>query len=185
MFEIELKARVRDREAVAARLSALGEPAGSVIKDDVYWELGGVRARIRTETQVGADGAGSGQSRSLLTYKRKETRGGLEVNDELECEVGDGAVLSSLLSDAGFRVATRKRKAVTAWRVGGITAELCDVPPLGLFLELEILAEDGSEATVAEARGRLSALLGSCGLSEADVEPRYYSELLSEAARDD
>jgi adenylate cyclase class IV len=68
---------------------------------------------------------------------------------------------------------------------GDITAELAEVGDsrrsLGVFLELEIIADNDRPATVKTARARLLALLTACGLPEDRIESRYYGELLSDA----
>ncbi|WP_059369720.1 hypothetical protein [Treponema endosymbiont of Eucomonympha sp.] len=52
------------------------------------------------------------------------------------------------------------------------------LPPLGDFLEIEILSRTGDEATVAGARRELESLLARSGVPLSAVESRYYSEML-------
>lgn len=185
MTEIEIKARVTDRAATEAALDGMAEFKGSVTRDDAYWKKDGVQIRIRKET------CGDGTESTLLTYKRKELRAEygsvMEVNDEQECAISRAEPLEAFLKDAGFSVALRKHKDVKAWRhSSGATLELCAVPPLGDFLEIEILSAEGDDSTVSGARKILLGLLKDTGIPESRIEGRYYSELLKEtlAARE-
>jgi adenylate cyclase class 2 len=185
--EIELKARVTDRGAVETRLSVLGVYGGSYTKEDRYWkpsvEGGGLPAsgvRLRRETRCLPDG--SPAALFVVTFKTKEKRDGIEVNEENEFTVSDEAPFCALLARAGLREAYTKKKTGAVWDVEGISAELAEVGDdrrsLGWFLELEIIADNDRPATVETARRRLFTLLSDCGLSREDIEERYYAEML-------
>ena len=184
-IEIELKAWADDPEGIRSRLSAAGEHLGSYVKDDEYWkdaagpggrELGsGVRIR-----RLSAPGEGA---RAVATFKRKEVRDGIEVNDEREFEVSDADAFAELLSRLGLAPWIRKRKTGDAWNLDGITAELSELAGLGTFVELEILAEKDDPATVSAARSRLTAALAALGVPAERIETRYYTEMLAAARR--
>jgi adenylate cyclase class 2 len=201
--EIEIKAHAEDFEGVKAKFSALAGSPLAIEKDDAYWiappsmgspaasvPLSGVR--IRREAVIGS---GAADSRILVTYKTKESRDGMEINDEQEFTVSDAGPFEELLVRVGFEPGLRKHKQGWSWTIDGVTAELCRVRgrhprgltdaeiDLGWFAELEILAEtrdresvDGE--SVRAARVRLEALLEKAGLPETAVEGRYYSEML-------
>ncbi|MBQ5384876.1 MAG: hypothetical protein IIU46_10570, partial [Treponema sp.] len=131
--------------------------------------------------------------RTLLTYKRKELREQnktvIEVNDEKECEISDPAVLETFLQDAGFSVVLKKHKEVMDWTFPvesgngipeglSVTFELCAVPPLGDFLEIEILSPTDEPDLVARLREKIECYLEKTGIPKEKIEPRYYSELL-------
>lgn len=183
MFEVELKARVDDRARVAEVLNSFARAEGTVEKSDVYWGTAAdgkkVQARIRTEKSRAA-------TRVLFTYKQKELRQGenavrLEVNDERECELSDPGPLEAFFSDAGLRVLLEKQKSVVGWHFEDAHIELCAVPPLGDFLEIEIMSASGGEAVVSEARRKILSIFARCGIGEDKIESRYYSELLRAA----
>ncbi|MDR2662737.1 MAG: CYTH domain-containing protein [Treponema sp.] len=215
--EIELKARVPRWRDCRRRLTELAGGGSSLVKDDGYWfpaaAPGASGLRVRREH---TGGEGQTAEHTLVTYKTKERREGIEINDEHEFEVSDGAVFEELLERLGLEKRIAKHKTGWVWRYGGINAELVKVsggakvggaeaggtkvggagfdggtggpePPdsagtkdLGWFLELEILSgPGGSDEAVAAARGRLLELLAQAGIGEADLESRYYSELLA------
>ncbi|MDE5898383.1 MAG: class IV adenylate cyclase [Treponemataceae bacterium] len=199
MFEIELKARVHDRRAVLERLDSFAEYTGSVEKRDVYYSAppgccgrdGAPHPSVRLRRQtVRQDGICT--DTSFFTYKRKEVRTGdgaaTEVNDERECAVSDPEPIAAFLEGIGFSPSLQKRKIVESYRVatarGTASLELCGVPPLGDFLEVEILSVSDAPDVVTAVQAEVRALLARCGVALEDVEPRYYSELLAEAGAD-
>lgn len=181
MNEIEIKARVTDREELEKKLNSFAAFEKSVTRDDSYY-IGpsgkGKKIRIRKETM-------DGTVTWLLTYKKKENKvspdgTATEVNEELETKIDDPTPLVRYLEDSGYTIALSKRKEVRSWLHDGATLELCNVPPLGWFLEIEILAENKDLGTVLSAQKKLIEILLKCGLSEKDIEEKYYSQLLKE-----
>lgn len=184
MFEIELKAHVDDREKVIENLNSFADYLQSVQKDDVYWAVHKDGRKIQTRIRREKD-LDSGVSKIYMTYKRKERRiaengNALEVNDERECEISDSDALETLLKDAGFVVALEKHKSVMGWRFDECHIELCAVPPLGDFLEIEVMSEKGDEKTTEEKKRKIMEIFGRLEIGEEKIENRYYSEMLAE-----
>ncbi len=173
--EIEIKAWVDDKAALRARLAETAEYRGGYDKDDEYWKPAEGAAAFGSGVRLRRLTAGP---EATVNFKRKEVRAGMEINDEQEFEVSDAAVFAELLSRLGLRPWMRKRKKGEAWDIGGITAELSDIDGLGVFIELEILEEDDSPATVERARKRLFETLDGLGIDRSRVESRYYTEML-------
>ena len=185
-IEIELKARVEDHRAVKDRLSILAPMALSFEKDDCYWRARDgdpLRPDVRLRLEKIARPSGVGEEKALATYKIKEVREGIEINDEREFAVSDSAAFEGLLRRLGLEPGTRKHKQGWAWGFGGIWAELCEVSglrrSLGWFLEIEILADDALAPTVAAARQKLLDLLDRVDIPRNRIEERYYLELLA------
>ena len=187
MFEIELKARVKDYGAVKKNVDGFARYKGYAEKNDVYFrsEGAGVTVRIRAEEFL-ACADDRPVCTNFVTYKRKELRktgagAAIEVNDEKEFTVNDSEPLKALLQDAGFVVKLVKRKSAHKWQSGDAVIELCTVPPLGDFLEIEIICGANDDASVAQARAKIEALIERAGVSLDDIEERYYSDLLKAA----
>ncbi len=192
MFEIELKAHVQNRQTVITQIERFAHFLGAVHKSDTYYQHGdGKKCRIRKEVPFTAPELTTppdvkAAPSFYFTYKKKELRAdeagvATEVNDEKECTLSDCAPIESYLRDNGFSVALTKEKSVLGWQYERVHIELCTVPPLGDFLELETFAEADDEATTENAKQQLTAVLKKAGLREADIENRYYSELLRKA----
>jgi adenylate cyclase class 2 len=210
--EIELKAHVdsseKGRRALMGRLEAIAGPGAPFVMDDAYWFPGVGRSGIRVRREKTA-----GKETTLITWKLKEKRDGMEINDEKEFTVSSGALFEELFCSLGLRKKIIKHKEGWAWNINGVNAELTEVSGfsvdrtpdssgdeipvndripdsskdrirnlckdkisinLGWFLELEILDCDDENA----ARRRLLDVLSTAGIDTADIENRYYSELL-------
>ncbi|MCL1814752.1 MAG: CYTH domain-containing protein [Treponema sp.] len=185
--EIELKTHVDNPDDCKKKLSALAGKGTVFSKDDTYWDgrnFSGLRVRRET--------AGEESGHIWVTWKNKERRGSLEVNDEHEFEVSDGTGFEELLTLLGLEKRIRKHKQGWIWHYRGITAELCEVSGseesadfknLGWFLELEIKhgpPPENSGKTVEAAQEQLLALLEKTGIGKECIESRYYAELFAE-----
>jgi adenylate cyclase class 2 len=186
-FEIELKARVDDREAVERNINSIAVFCGDFNKQDAYWfpvsrpyydseapPLSGVRIRRETMQTPGK----SAETITLVTYKTKEVRDGIEINDEREFTVNNAETFEELLRRLGLRPGISKKKRGRSWKSGGITIEVAEVERLGCFIELEIISENDKPDTIARARNSLYALLKQTGISEERIETRYYNDML-------
>jgi adenylate cyclase class 2 len=192
-LEMELKARA-EKEDCKKRMETVAGAGTAFVKDDTYWFPGvpGAGAfdlphsglRVRREKKAGNE-------RALVTWKKKEKRNGMEVNDEKEFAVSDGTLFEELLYSLGLRKKTVKHKEGWVWEIDGITAELAEVSgitggksgtadttlkTLGWFLELEIITENDEP----ETKARLLSLLEKTGIHRDRIESRYYTELLAD-----
>jgi len=190
MYEIELKAHVRDRENVIRKLNEIAVYLCSRNKEDTYYTLlkmdgGDTAVRIRTESVL-QDGKTSEER--TFTYKRKEIKtdcngNTIEVNDENEINLSkeDAAVLKKMFLDIG-KIRMTKKKIAENWeletKAGLANIELCTVPPLGDFLEIEIITEDNSPAHVEEINLEIKKIFTLCKIDLANIEDRFYSEML-------
>ncbi len=59
-----------------------------------------------------------------------------------------------------------------------MTVGLWEVPPLGWFIEVEILSETDDEKTVEAAKDQIVSFLNELGIPSEAHEPRYYMEML-------
>ena len=194
-YEIELKAHVTDRDGVKKILDGMGRYLGHTQKEDDYYhfDLKGspvpdgrnfISARIRKE-KLCLDGKTS--SCCYFTYKRKEIKKNedgreIEVNEENEFTTEDASALEVFFRDLGARVDLHKSKSVEQWTVikDGESAhvELCNVPPLGYFLEIEIIKEKNDEETVRKARKVIESIFTDCNIDLNQIENRYYRDML-------
>ncbi|GMO51099.1 MAG: hypothetical protein Pg6C_15590 [Treponemataceae bacterium] len=201
MYEIELKARVRDYDAVKNAVDEFAHYIGFADKSDIYfrYEQAGVTVRIRTQdfcafqhdspAANGKNAIAMPVRTHFVTYKRKELRkpeagkdgkqsASIEVNDEKEFTVDDPEPLKALLQDIGFKVKLVKHKTARKWTYGCAVIELCAVEPLGDFLEIEVMRESNNDENVARARAEIESVMTRAGVSPGDIEERYYSDLL-------
>ena len=136
---------------------------------------GAQATRLRVRAEAGE---------TVVTYKRKELQGDIEVNDEREFSIDDRAAFETLIADLGFRPFITKEKKTKTFSYaaeGGVlvSIELSLVAGLGWFVELEILADSPDEAETARARAILRETLAKCGVDPSAIESRYYTDMLA------
>ncbi len=169
-MEIEVKFRV-DFERVKRAIESIGARfVREEIQEDVYLSVPLPELlRVRRISNL---------NRSFLTYKRIADPGRNEEFDEIEVEVSDFEKTLQILKRLGFEEDVWVRKRRLVYRLGEVTFELSEVENLGGFLDIEIIADD-----VAEARRKIWDTARKLGLTEEDVEPRLYQELIREFER--
>ncbi len=178
--EIELKAWVDDPDTTRTQINSLARSEGTYEKFDTYWRWKdnnpqnpplGSGVRVRKEIR-------RGNTTGIITFKNKEVRDGIEINDEREFEVSDTVVFEELLQRLGLIPWIEKHKTGQSWRAGRITVELSLVEKLGWFVELEILSDQRDSESVDKARTELLTLLDRLGIGRDRLEERYYIEML-------
>ncbi|MEQ8849766.1 class IV adenylate cyclase [Botrimarina sp.] len=175
MNEVELKFPLGDRADFAARLATLGAVLGSTIEQvDAYYnhparDFAQTDEALRLRSVDGED---------RLTYKGPKLGGAARTREEIELPLAAGTAggWADVLDRLGFRRVATVSKRRTLYRLDrGRTYELSidDVQGLGLFAEIETLAEPADSHAAADDVARLAAELGL-----SDPEPRSYLELV-------
>jgi len=174
--EIELKARIQNREDVESRLAKCMRLMGKIDKRDEYWEVSSkdplhpeiFRFRVRKEP-----------GHTTITFKDKSFDGDIEINREFEFGIDNEAVFKIFVERLQGRFVYRKQKIGTRWESEtGIVAEVVEVAPLGLFLEVECVCNTQDALAQEEAKCQLYDVLEWCGIPRRALEPRPYSQLL-------
>lgn len=184
MIEVELKARVRDRTAVETALRNFAVYVGEIDKRDIYWRTPSSDAGVPNRTFRVRYESGA----CVVTFKHKSMEGGAEINIEREFGVSDPDVFAEFAQRLGCELWYEKHKRGLKFETasecshdGKAVIEIVDVESLGCFIEIEELLHEDRRGLVQKARSEIDALLARTGLSEADIESRYYSELLGKS----
>lgn len=177
-IEAELKARLREPRRVRDSLGDIA-PGNPSIYRDVYYDRpdqaltrDNQELRVRTITT-------DGSIRIVLTYKGPivdETSGS---KPEYETEVGDSAIIHSILCALGFEVLISFEKHCVNYDFTTLgrrmIATLVTIPELnGTFLEMETLTEDLTDLT--PALQAIRDTLTTLGIDEADLTTELYTE---------
>ena len=200
MFEIEMKAHVLDRKNVIEKLESFAEYKCSIEKKDTYYRIPLSEnpslyksARIRYEKKsfpFATTDSKKEQEEIIFTYKREKNlcqngdKNSIEVNTELECSVSDGEPLLRFFLDIGGKIGNIKQKIVECYHYetecGLANIELCTVPPLGDFLEIEIVSEKNDDEFISKAKKIEEEIFLKCGISLDQLESRYYNDMLND-----
>ncbi len=170
-MEVEVKFRV-DFRGMRRRIEGIGASfLREEIQEDIYFSVPLPELlRVRRISNLG---------KAFLTHKHIADPGRNEEFDELEVEVSDFDTTVEILRRLGYKedVVVRKRRLV--YRLGDVTFELSEVEGLGGFLDIEVISND-----VEVAKRRIWEVAEKLGLTEKDVEPRLYQELIREKMKD-
>lgn len=178
MLEIEIKFLVADAAGLLRRLSALAAvPAGTRTDEDTYFNAPH-RDFAQTDEAFRLRQIGE---QNQLTYKGPRLDAETKTRQEIEVPMASGAAaaqeLRALLIALGFRPVAVVRKQRTSFELSrnGFTVHITvdDVEHVGLFAELEVVAE---ESLLEAARPVLWQLATELGLTRS--ERRSYLELL-------
>lgn len=178
-IEVELKARVTDPATVAGRLR--GWTAGEVSTyADTYYDFPDRRLTEtgRQEVRLRVIDKPDGRT-AVWTFK------GAMLDEastpEWETEVTDPQAADAILTGLGMTRLIEYTKRCENFRFTAhghqIATTMVTVPEIdGTFLEVETLVPDGADRD--DALKAIHSVLADLGLSEADLEPTFYIDLV-------
>jgi len=185
-YEVEIKLPIADKETMKQKIiQAGGVPLNTDLQIDIYYdhpcrsfsetdESIRIRRRSLTKDSLTQD---SEHASVELTYKGpkvdKKTKTRIEYTVDLEEKNYEN--VNKILISIGFRFVATITKIREFFDISGITASLDDVTDVGLFIELELIA-DGNDR-MKEARERILKLVKTLGLNEKDTIRESYLEL--------
>jgi predicted adenylyl cyclase CyaB len=167
---IEIKARVADLAALAARVAAIADGGPTPIpQDDTFFRCDDGRLKLR----VFDDGTGE-----LIFYRRPDQAGPKESFYVLSPTASPDTLREALT--LAYGQVGRVRKHRTLFLAGRTRVHLDRIADLGDFMELEVVLSDGEtlEAGVREAHGLMERL----GIRPDSLVDGAYVDLLRERA---
>ncbi len=174
MYELERKARVRDRESAIAQVLAAG---GTLLSEVEQTD----RIFVPPATDITAPGPATTVLRvrvqgEVATFTFKRHRTSESDREELELEISSPEAMSKILLGLGFEPVVTVRKRRTTLRLAEFTVCVDDVEHLGTFVEVELLLAD-PPSTVDF--GRLDRFFAS--FTDGEPVHKSYDRLLLEA----
>jgi homotetrameric cytidine deaminase len=170
MRNVELKARDPDPARTLERALALGaDDRGEIRQRDTYFSRARGRLKLR-EQETG----GSPLWDELIEYSRADSTDA-RTSTYRRVPVADVAPLREALDAAYGTLGTvTKRRRVLLWE--GVRIHLDEVEGLGSYLELEAVAEVGSDLNAEH--DKIERLRAEFGIEEDDLVATSYSDLL-------
>jgi homotetrameric cytidine deaminase len=166
MRNIEFKARDPQPARTLELALALGaEDRGEIAQTDTYFARARGRLKLREQRPGGAE---------LIQYRRADTPGARE-SEYRRVPVTDAPALREALDAAlGTSVVVEKRRRLLLHE--SVRIHIDEVEGLGSFLELEAVAEPGSD--LSAENDQVSRLRAELEVSEASLVAQSYSDLL-------
>jgi homotetrameric cytidine deaminase len=164
---VELKALDPDPEATLARARAAGAHDHGVLHQrDTYFAVAQGRLKLREEDPGGA---------TLIAYRRPDAAAE-RVSDYRLVPVADAPALRTALAETcGVRVEVVKRRRLLLYEQ--VRIHLDDVTGLGTFLELEAVAEPGSD--LARERAQVARLRELLDIRDEALRPGSYADAVA------
>lgn len=176
MKEIEVKAYLKDREAVIAKLVELGcvlsEPVRQV--DTVYSKASDSTTDYNSANEHFLRIRKSSNGKVLFTVKEKMKQH--MASKEFETEVSDGEALEQAIFLMGYSVANGLDKTRTTAHYKDYEICLDDVQELGSFIEVEKFSDEDPDQVVEE----LFQFLLTLGVQKEDQVFKKYDTLIME-----
>lgn len=171
MLEMELKARINNKEQITEKLSRAGcRWSASVIQADVIYISKGLNQTINNPVFR----IRNIDNKTILTLKVQSTD--LNTAKELELEVSDDKMMHQMLQIIGFeaRVELKKKRVETEYK--GYTICMDEVERLGDFIEIEKLGTEDSERE--REYEEMMKVLTELGIGEEDLVTDKYFEMI-------
>lgn len=168
---VEIKARLDDLNAVAAKAAALADQGPiAIAQDDTFFRCDHGRLKLRVFSETEGE---------LIFYRRSDRQGPKE-SFYVRSPTASPSTLREALTLAHGEVG-RVIKDRTLYLIGRTRVHLDQVQGLGDFLELEVVLEEGEplEAGVQEAHRLMKAL----GVAPSQLVGGAYVDLLTKGLR--
>jgi len=160
----EFKARLENDVRVRAALKKLrARYVGMDHQVDTYFRVPAGRLKIR-EGRI---------ENALVFYQRSNAKRARQSKVELARLQRRNSIRAVLTSALGVLAVVDKRREI--YFVGNVKIHLDRVRGLGKFVEVEAIARGGS---LAKVRGQARAFQKLFGISDADIVPQSYSDLI-------
>ncbi|MFH1358810.1 MAG: class IV adenylate cyclase [archaeon] len=172
-MEIEIKAKLDNKEEILKKLKELGWEAGEEIEEnDIYHVSKDVIGRVRGPGDFILRVRSSSKG-NFLTFKAfTDTRG---VWEEYETEISDVESIRKILLKAGFVEDMVINKKRIKGKIDDMEVCIDDLNIIGPHIECELISDDKESAIE-----RLSNFLKSLGITEDNFERRGYGEIFGE-----
>jgi predicted adenylyl cyclase CyaB len=163
---IEIKASVRDLDALQARVAAMSvSPGEEIVQEDTFFTTPTGRLKLR------ALGPDCGE---LIFYQRADSADPKPSHYRLATVKNPTALGAVLAAALGVRGVVRKRRRL--YLIGRTRVHLDQVEGLGGFIELEVVLGEGEAVSQGEAVA--VELMDRLGIARSDLVRGAYLDLL-------
>ena len=173
MKEVEVKARIKSKQAIMDKLQALGCKFGDVLtQSDVIFVPQDV-VSLPADQGVPVLRIRDQNGKHIFTMKIRLTNG-LD-KQESETEISNPAGLREIILAMGFKEMVRFQKTRQKTRYQNWEVCVDEIEGLGYFMECEQLTKDGDSADI---QAQMVEFLKTLGVVKSDLEKFGYDVIL-------
>ena len=190
MFEVELKAIVRNKSATIEQIEELCDETGlKLVYDDVYLDkentLTVADKELRLRNKTNRD---SGESRFFLTFKDSPFDEKSKSKPEFETEITDFNTAIAIFKKLGYSISMRYTKECLIYNLTyrdiKLEVSIVELPELkNTFIEVETQTETEKDTKLLFKI--LHEFLNQIGISQADLTSQYYVDAIKEKREQD
>lgn len=155
-IKIPLEEPVKEREIITQISDRFGEPTGTIIQNDTYYQSP-IRNFAQTDEalRIRCIKTGLELEKVEITYKGPKEGSNLKIRDEITLDVQDQKNAKQFLENLGFQEFAEVKKQRTNWHQRDLTVSFDKVLDLGLYVEVEITTKDDLKETINQAKERI------------------------------
>lgn len=176
MLEMELKARLSDKEQIMNQLSEAGclwkVP---IVQDDVIY----IKKDMLQTINIPVFRIRKIDNKTILTLKVQAAD--INTAKELELEIGDDMIMHQMLQTIGFEAKVEVKKQRTETEYKGYTICIDEVERLGDFIEIEKIGTEESDREKEYAE--MMQILETLGIRTEDLVTEKYFEMIQKLER--
>jgi len=164
---VEIKARVRDPENLAAIIYDLTDSLGTILKqEDTFFKVQKGRLKLRVLEN---------ENHGELIYYERPDESGPKCSEFYTTEIPDAATFKFSM-DKAIGILGTVKKCRRLYMFGTTRIHLDEVAGLGCFLEFEVVLQPGQSAEDGEKIAK--ELMAQLGVEESDLIAVAYMDLL-------
>lgn len=164
---IEIKARIEDRELILSRARELStDQEQMILQEDIFFSTSSGRLKLRIFSE--SEG-------KLIYYERNDTHGPKASFYTISSTTEPRKLCQVLTQALGVRAVVRKSRTLIMH--GRTRIHLDEVEDLGNFLELEVVLDDGESLQVGEKEA--VDIMGKLGIEKNSLIDVAYVDLLA------
>lgn len=190
MYEVELKAWLDNKIKTETKLRNFATFDALFFKQDTYYHLDSKNITVRIREEEIHSSNNITEKQILVTYKEKKyhkakDNTSYEVNLENEFTISEKEAFEKILIDSGYHISLKKTKNTASYyfteKDSNTTfhIELCTIPPIGDFIEIETLTENNSEENTNRLKTSIISILENLNIPKSKIEIKTYKDLLN------
>ncbi|MFW9794343.1 MAG: class IV adenylate cyclase [Candidatus Thorarchaeota archaeon] len=181
-YEVEVKISIDSYEEMEKRILEVGaKKINREIQRDLYYnhpcrnfQNTDEALRLRSRQPIEGEEVDSSRGRVEITYKGPKVDSTTKTRIEASVDLHDSTEMATILEHLGFELVATVIKTRQFFRLPSITISIDEVEDVGLFMELETMAQPKD---VDDAREQIFTIMEKLGLDPSQSIRESYLEI--------